>query len=77
MRISLLDPKWKEQKEAMLNKIKDTTKVGARARARARVCSRARSRHAPTISLTVTPHHTASHHATPCHVTPRRAAPPG
>jgi splicing factor 3A subunit 1 len=28
MRISLLDPKWKEQKEAMLSKIKDTTKAG-------------------------------------------------
>lgn len=27
MRISLLDPKWKEQKEAMLSKIKDTTKA--------------------------------------------------
>jgi hypothetical protein len=28
MRISLLDPKWKEQKEAMLAKIKDTSQVG-------------------------------------------------
>eukprot|EP00879_Flechtneria_rotunda_P024656 GHRR01026156.1.p1 GENE.GHRR01026156.1~~GHRR01026156.1.p1 ORF type:complete len:222 (+),score=87.63 GHRR01026156.1:379-1044(+) len=28
MRISLLDPRWKEQKEAMLSKIKDTTKAG-------------------------------------------------
>ena len=27
MRISLLDPRWKEQKEVMLSKIKDTTKA--------------------------------------------------
>lgn len=27
MRISLIDPKWREQREAMLSKIRDTTKA--------------------------------------------------
>lgn len=28
MRISLIDPRWKEQRDAMLSKLKDTTKAG-------------------------------------------------
>lgn len=28
MRISLIDPRWKEQRDIMLSKIKETTKVG-------------------------------------------------
>lgn len=28
MRISLLDPRWREQRESMLNKIRDTTRAG-------------------------------------------------
>jgi hypothetical protein len=27
MRISLIDPRWKEQRDAMLSKIRETTKV--------------------------------------------------
>ncbi len=28
MRISLIDPRWREQREAMMSKLRDTTKAG-------------------------------------------------